>query len=288
MSEIGRITVLVDNCVQGRGLLAEHGLACWVEVRARRLLFDTGQGRALRHNAEHLGVPLRRTEAVALSHGHYDHTGGLDQVLELAPHATVYAHPAVLEHKYARGAGANGREIGIPSKGRARLASAGGPAAETAVRLHPTAEPTEIGDGVFVTGEIPRRTAYEDTGGSFFTDRGGASADPLIDDQALFVESRTGTVVVLGCAHAGVINTLLYVRELTGGKPVHAVLGGMHLLHASRERMERTIEALRELDIPCLAPGHCTGPSAIAELWSALPRTCRALGAGARLEFELP
>ena len=281
MSGIGRITVLVDNCAQGRGLLGEHGLSFWIEVRGRGVLFDTGQGMALAHNAERLGVPLRRTDAVALSHGHYDHTGGLDHVLELAPQARVFAHPAVLERKYARDAGEDSREIGVPSVVRAGLA-------RPRVWLHPTAQPTEICEGVFVTGEIPRRTAYEDTGGSFYADRKGESEDPLVDDQALFIGSRTGTVVVLGCAHAGVINTLRYVRELTDGKPIRAVLGGMHLLKASRERMDRTIEALRELDVDCLAPGHCTGPAATAELWSALPGKCRACGAGTRLEFELP
>ena len=279
MSEVARITVLVDNCVAGLGLLAEHGLALWVEMRGRRLLFDTGQGMVLSHNAGNLGIALKEVDAVVLSHGHYDHTGGLNPVLEAAPQAKVYAHPAVLQPKYVRKHDGTSRDVSMPSPAEGALRNRG-----DAVTW--TERPTEIHDGLFVTGKIPRRTDFEDTGGPFFIDREYQQADALLDDQAVFFDSCAGTVVLLGCAHAGVINTLQYVRELTGGKPIHAVVGGMHLVTASRNRMDQTIHGLRQLDVRRLGPAHCTGAAPTAELWGTFPERCLSCAVGTKMEFE--
>jgi len=281
MDENGRITVLVDDCVRGRDLLGEHGLAFWVEIRGRRLLFDTGQGVGLAHNAKLLGIRLESANAVVLSHGHYDHTGGLGHVLEVAPQAEIYVHPAALEPKYVRTDDGAVKEAGMPSA--VRKAVDARPHSLIAVE-----RPTEIVDGVFVTGEIPRRTEYESTGGAFFADSGGQHADPLPDDQAMFVESRHGTIVLLGCGHAGVINTLQYVRDLADGKSIHAVVGGMHLIKASRDRMERTVDSLCRMGVERLVPGHCTGTAATAELWSALPGRCDSCEVGTVVEFGIP
>jgi len=149
----------------------------------------------------------------------------------------------------------------------------------------PTDKPTEIADGLFVTGEIPRVTDFEDTGGPFFLDENCEHPDPLIDDQALFFESPRGTVVILGCAHAGVINTLRYVRHLTNDKPIHAILGGLHLVWAAEERVSRTIEALREFGVERIGIAHCTGFEASGALLTALPGKCHACIAGSVVEF---
>ncbi len=281
MNDIARVTVLVDNCVQGTDLLAEHGLAFWIEIRGRHLLIDTGQGRVLSHNAQHLGIPLDRLDTVVLSHGHYDHTGGLHQVLQAAPQARVYAHPAVLGGKYGRKDDGTSSDIGMPSPSSAALRERG-------EELVWTEGSAEVGGGLFATGEIPCRTDYEDTGGPFFTDGECQQADAILDDQAVFFESRLGTVVLLGCAHAGVINTLQYIRELTDARPIHTVIGGMHLVTASRNRMDRTIEDLRRLDVQRLGPAHCTGVAATAELWNAFPGRCFSCGVGLQIEFEIP
>ena len=107
-----------------------------------------------------------------------------------------------------------------------------------------------------------------------------------MDDQALFFDTRDGVVVMLGCAHAGVVNTLLHIRQLTHHRPIHAVLGGMHLLLASPERMARTVEALRDLGIARLGPAHCTGVAAAARLWAEFPQACFACSVGTRLVFQ--
>ena len=148
-----------------------------------------------------------------------------------------------------------------------------------------TYEPTEIADGLFVTGEIPRVTDFEDTGGPFFLDENCERPDPLIDDQALFFDSPRGTVVILGCAHAGVVNTLRYVRQLTNDKPIHAILGGLHLLWATEERVSQTVEALRALEIEHIGIAHCTGFEASGALLTALPGKCHACIAGSVVEF---
>ena len=127
---------------------------------------------------------------------------------------------------------------------------------------------------MFLTGPVPRYTAFEDVGGAFCRDPEGAVADPIADDQALYIDTPRGIVVVLGCAHAGVINTVNYVRALTGGKPLHMVVGGMHLANASRERVAATVAALGHARIDRLLPAHCTGPDATAALRAAFPGAC--------------
>ncbi len=280
MGDIARITVLVENHAQGRGLLAEHGLSYWIEIKGRYLLFDTGQGLVLSSNAERLGVSLNLADAIILSHGHYDHTGGVDSVLQVAPHLKVYGHQAVLAPKYARGSDGSCHDCGMPLPAKEAIRECGD-------RFINTERPTEIVDGLFATGEAPRRTEYEDTGGPFFTDPKCGNADPLLDDQAVIFDASRGTVVLLGCAHAGIINTLEYVRELTHGRRIHAVMGGMHLVAASRERMDRTISALRQFEVECLYPAHCTGFAATADLWNAFPGKCFQCMVGTTMEFEI-
>jgi len=274
-----RVTAVVENTAGARDMLTEHGLAFWIDTGSRRVLFDTGQGKVLRHNARRLGVRLELADAIVLSHGHYDHTGGLGQALRTAPRAKVYAHPAALRPKYARNDDGTARDLGIPSLDEETVR-------KQASELVWTRQPTEFCDGLFVTGEIPRVTAFEDTGGPFFLDRDCQHPDPLIDDQCVFFQCLQGTVVLLGCAHAGVVNTLRYVEQLTGNRPIHAVMGGMHLGGASRERMNHTILAFSEFDIRHLGPAHCTGMAATAELCTAFPERCFACRAGTTMAFE--
>lgn len=276
-----RITILVENTAGGRGILAEHGLSMWIETPSCRVLFDTGQdqGRVLESNARTLSVPLERADAVVLSHGHYDHTGGLAWMLRTAPQAKVYAHPEVFDKKFSRNDDGTGRAAGL-------VVRTGEQALWQATEFVSTDQPTEICDGLFVTGEIPRETDFEDTGGPFFTDKDCQTPDPLIDDQAMYFESAAGTVVLLGCAHAGVVNTLQYIQKLTDGMKIHAVLGGMHLVGASRERIDRTIKAFAELGIERIGPAHCTGLAATTQLWTSLPGKCFTCHAGTKLEFE--
>ena len=127
---------------------------------------------------------------------------------------------------------------------------------------------------------------FEETGGPFYLDESCTEPDPLLDDQALYVETRAGLVVVLGCAHAGTVNTLDYVAELTGGRPIVALLGGMHLVRAGKSRLDATIAALKRHNVERIGAAHCTGMPATAYLWSQLPGQCFECAAGSTFNFD--
>jgi 7,8-dihydropterin-6-yl-methyl-4-(beta-D-ribofuranosyl)aminobenzene 5'-phosphate synthase len=273
-----RLTALAENTVWGGDLLAEHGLSLLIEADGHEVLFDTGQGKVLLGNARQLGVKLVQVEAVVLSHGHYDHTGGLARILTLAARPAIYLHPAALEKKYARLDTPPHRSIGIPAPGAQRIRMHAG-------RVVWTRQPAEVCPGIYVTGEVPRNTDFEDTGGPFFLDESCSRPDPLIDDQALYIESVEGLILVLGCAHAGVVNTLEYVSRLTGRSRIHAVLGGMHLWRASKERVEKTVRALERFQVRVIGSGHCTGPAAVARLQSRFGSRVVECITGSRLRF---
>jgi 7,8-dihydropterin-6-yl-methyl-4-(beta-D-ribofuranosyl)aminobenzene 5'-phosphate synthase len=256
------ITQLIENTVGGPGLLAEHGVAFFIEADGHRLLFDTGQGLALAHNVEQLGIRMEAVEAIILSHGHYDHAGGLIDALEMTGPVDVYLHPQALTAKFNR----NGREIGALIADDARLAS-------LTKKCIYTRSPTEIISGIHVTGEIPRRHTIEDTGGPFYLNSGCNQEDALLDDQALFIETPKGLIVLLGCGHSGVINTLEYIQRISGGKNTYAVMGGMHLLRATAERLTFTGDNLQQLSVQYLAPNHCTGLDAVCYFKRRFPDT---------------
>jgi 7,8-dihydropterin-6-yl-methyl-4-(beta-D-ribofuranosyl)aminobenzene 5'-phosphate synthase len=276
MPSSATITVLVDNSASKAGLIAEHGLAVWLDLGERRVLFDTGQTEAILANAQQLGIDLVAADAVVLSHGHYDHCGGLVHVLGVMDdEVPIHIHPIAMEPKY-RHAYAGGRYIGMSAPCLELLR-------RQAASLQTVTAPTEIAPGLFLTGEIPRAHPQERSEEGFCLDADGRRADPLRDDQALFFGTAAGTIVLLGCAHAGVINTLDYIRHLTGGQPIHAVLGGMHLRSASDERIAWTLDALRQFSVERLYPAHCTGAKAVAVMQAAFPGRCLPCGVGTTL-----
>jgi 7,8-dihydropterin-6-yl-methyl-4-(beta-D-ribofuranosyl)aminobenzene 5'-phosphate synthase len=271
------ITILVDNRA-GSGLIGEHGLSVWIEAAGRRVLFDTGQGHALMLNSAVLNIDLTEADTLVLSHGHFDHTGGVAQVLKAAGAIDTYCHPGVVLPRYSIRDRAP-RQIQMPGASMVAID------ALSQQNLHWVQQPMRISELIGVTGPIPRETAFEDTGGPFYLDPGGKRADAMDDDLALWIETDRGLVVCVGCCHAGVVNTLNYIRRLNPGAEIRAVVGGMHLLSAREERLEQTIAALRALGPELLVPCHCTGEEPVERMQAALGDHTLWGHAGLRLQF---
>jgi len=269
------ITIVVDNQA-GDGLRAEHGLSLWIDAGDTKILFDTGQGAALADNAGKLGIGLERADILVLSHGHYDHTGGVPLVLKSSRKAKVYCHAGVVQPRYSMRNG-TAKAIRMPSDSMAALDKL------PEENLHWTSRARLIAGGIGLTGPIPRETSFEDPGGPFFLDRQGRRADPIDDDLALWMTTGRGLVVCVGCCHAGIVNTLTHVFRLSGTNRLRAVIGGFHLLDAGTERLEQTMAALRSLAPELVVPCHCTGEKAIKMLTAALGE--RVVPGRARAEY---
>ena len=247
-------------------LLAEHGLSLLVRVQGdseqHTILFDTGYNSiGVLHNMDKLAVNPNELEAIVLSHAHMDHTGSLHPIvaklsapIPLVVHPDAFHYPRFVEEK-------NGSKRKFPrTLVRQDLA-------QKNVKIQESKTPTPILDGwILVTGEIERTTAFEKGMPGARLERDGRLEPDLIkDDQALVMNLKDkGLVVVSGCSHAGIINTILYAQKLTGIEPVHAVLGGFHLSGAFFELiLEDTIEMLKALSPAVLVPMHCTGRKAM-------------------------
>jgi len=255
-----RITTLSENTAGSRDLLAEWGLSFLIETGQETILFDTGKTISTAHNIDSLGVKFSKINKIVLSHGHFDHTGGLRQILQrIGKDIEVVAHPNVWAPKYRRRKGKKDRYIGIPFE-RQELESLG-------AMFVLTSESVKVAENCVTTGEVPMVTEYETIdSGLFVKTSSGWQPDELLDDLSLVIDTEPGLVVLLGCAHRGVINTLYHARKITGEKPIYAMLGGSHLVNAPRERVQRTVADLKKLDVQKMGLCHCTSLPAISTL----------------------
>ncbi len=277
-----RITVISENTAWGR-LIAEHGFCVLIEPEdSEPVLFDTGQGMALQYNAPLLGVDLSRINKVAISHGHYDHTGGLGYLISIPRRQTleIYLHPNALGEKLARSRAMEYRYIGMTDHpGLLRFGRA---------FLMMNVEPVEISKGISLTGEIPRRCEFEPTSKEFFELRVPdltMSEDHLMDDQSLIIDLGSEFALISGCAHAGIINTLEHAVELTGKDP-SIVIGGTHLMGASQERISKTVKRFREMGVRKVVLGHCTGWKAMRAFEDEYGENFISLHVGLRLDLK--
>jgi 7,8-dihydropterin-6-yl-methyl-4-(beta-D-ribofuranosyl)aminobenzene 5'-phosphate synthase len=275
------ITTLSENTAGMGNFLGEWGLSILLEIDNINILFDTGPSVSAIHNADTLKIDLTKVNKIVLSHGHYDHTGGLrDMLRRIGKEIEITAHPDIWQNKYSRRKNEPEKYIGIPFR-RTELESLG-------ARFNLTKEPSKITDNITTTGEVPMVTEYEQIDeGLFVKDSSGFQPDQVFDDLALVIKTERGLVVILGCAHRGMINTLYRARQLTGVENIYAVIGGSHLMTASEERLWLTINALKEFDVKRLGLCHCTDLPAASLLARELPEIFFFNKAGTRVTLPL-
>jgi 7,8-dihydropterin-6-yl-methyl-4-(beta-D-ribofuranosyl)aminobenzene 5'-phosphate synthase len=273
-----RITTLSENTATF-GFLAEWGLSILVEANDKKILVDCGMSISAAHNAQILGVDLSSIDCIVLSHGHPDHTGGLREVLKITGEVEVIAHPDIWAEKYVQPGPDEIRYAGVPFV-RTELEGLG-------ARFNISKESVRVADNIMTTGEIPMQTAYEHIDDNILVKKNGIlGPDPVADDNALIINTDFGLVVILGCAHRGIVNTLLHARRLTGNDQVFAAIGGIHLFRVSGDRIDQTIKDLREMGIVKLGVSHCTGFFALSRLAHEFKDTFFLNNAG--MQFALP
>jgi 7,8-dihydropterin-6-yl-methyl-4-(beta-D-ribofuranosyl)aminobenzene 5'-phosphate synthase len=253
---------LVDNTAQHSSTLwGEHGVSFAIETPHGKILFDTGQsGDVLVHNAEQMGIQLNQFSALAISHAHYDHTGGIEGFMAMARQdIALYASPALFQERFEMKEG-QPQFIGMKLS-RAQLSQ------KFDLRLG--VEPMQILPGVWTTGEICDRSALEGRSSQHFIKENGEwQPDPYRDDLSLVLETSDGLVVVCGCCHAGLLNTLAHVRQVFQ-KPIRTIIGGTHLMSLTAEALTHVVETLGSTFHPhtlSLYPNHCTGEQAFLAL----------------------
>lgn len=273
-----RITILCENSVGAiSGTLGEHGFAALIQPSVGEpLLFDTGQGATLLHNARRMQKDLALVTRVALSHGHYDHAGGLLPLLQECGPKKVYGHPDIFTPRFRVKDTGECLAIGIPHS-QALLEAAG---ADFDLSL----DFREIAPGMYLTGEIPRATAFETGDQGLYCDCTGQVVDSTPDDQSLILDTDRGLVILMGCCHAGLVNTLEHVAYSLGRRDVYAVLGGTHLGFCGQAQLESAIAALKGWGIRKIAASHCTGFAASARLSRELPQEFQQAVVGYTLE----
>jgi 7,8-dihydropterin-6-yl-methyl-4-(beta-D-ribofuranosyl)aminobenzene 5'-phosphate synthase len=275
-----KVSTLSENTAL-HGYIGEYGLSLFIEAEGKRILFDTGLSFSAYHNAQLMGVDLTKVDCIVLSHGHQDHTGGLAEMLRrIGKETEVIAHPGVFEPRYTlRDGQAQERFIGMPCA-REELENHG-------ARFTLSKEPVCIIPDIMTTGEIPMLTEYEKVEGNLHVREGDSYLpDKIADDLSLIIKTESGLVVITGCGHRGIVNIINHACKLTGSDNVYAVIGGIHLFRASKERVQNTIVELKNRGVKKLGVSHCTGFHASAKIAESFPKEFFLNNAGNR--FVLP
>jgi 7,8-dihydropterin-6-yl-methyl-4-(beta-D-ribofuranosyl)aminobenzene 5'-phosphate synthase len=270
------ITSLMDDYCPKRGLRGEHGLSLYIEAQDTRLLFDTGQGEGFIRNARNLGVELSGLDAVVLSHGHYDHGGGLKilyEALEPLPPPLFAGKDFGLPRMSRSEAGL--KDIGIPEP----ILPARVPAAIVIGQIE------ELAPQVYLLPRAERLDGREATPRFRRIQDGAEVVDDFDDELSLVLDEKDGIVVVSGCAHRGILNIARAAIESFPGKRLKALVGGFHLVDASPEELSRVADGIASMKPGAVLCAHCTGLPGFAALSQALPGKLRWLSCGMRVSL---
>jgi len=253
------VTTLVENTSGVPTLYGEWGQSLLVEVDGLKILFDTGPSGHVIDNAKILGIDLSTIDRIVLSHGHYDHTGGLKDVLALIrgsgnrPNGIeVIAHPDIFQEKHFYLKGLPAKDIGVPGT-RAELEALG-------ARFNLSQDPVRLSDNIMTTGEVQISIDFEQIDPTLHVkEEENYLPDQLADDLSLIIKTEKGLIILLGCGHRGLINTILHAQKIAGVEQIYAVIGGTHLISANKVQMDETVKALKRFNITKLGVSHCTG-----------------------------
>ncbi|WP_320169682.1 MBL fold metallo-hydrolase [Maridesulfovibrio sp.] len=268
---VSRVSVLCDNKALKDSLGKEWGLSMAVNLPGDELWFwDCGATPLFLKNAAEMEISPEKGKGIALSHGHWDHTGGMDALMQTEFMGPVYAHPDFAAERYSLSRDGSAKSASFPCEYPGTII----------VRDH-----VELDEGLYMITSIPRREGLFEATEGLFTDQEMALTDHVPDDAFLLLMSSSGPVVILGCCHSGLANTLYHLRELTGIDSVHAILGGLHLYRADEAEFERTAAVIEEFKPEMISPGHCTGDDGFAFLEKRLSCKVLPMGSGAVYEF---
>jgi 7,8-dihydropterin-6-yl-methyl-4-(beta-D-ribofuranosyl)aminobenzene 5'-phosphate synthase len=277
-------TLLDDYSGYDPSFYGQHGLSFLIDVIAgsarKRILFDTGQsGKPILYNMGKMGLNPKHIDMVFLSHCHYDHTGGLIEMLRAIDETvTVIAHPSIFRRNLKE---QNFRHVGVYDS-KEEIEKYG---AKWILDSHPR----KLMDGVITTGEIPigERVDFErETTSSLYTIVDGKLVqDDMLDDVSIAIKTGESLVVVSGCSHAGIVSIVKRSMQVTGSDRIKAVVGGYHLIDAKRERIEQTVKNLEDLRVEKIYTGHCTGIKAECSLLSEFGVNFEKLHSGKVMRF---
>lgn len=269
-----RFKILMENKTDGPGCIAEHGLSIYIEAQGRKLLFDTGASPLFAQNARAMGVDLSQVEALVISHGHYDHTGGVPQFCELNQIAPIYIHQGAFYETYGKEDGKwESQTCGIRWNDHQR--------SMIDPRIVRTNGPEWISENIVISGTIPEIPGFEPAE-SFYRkcQDGSYEPDPMDHEQILVIREPEGLYVFSGCSHRGVVAAVRRARELFDGERIAVLTAGMHLYSAGKDMRKKVVDQIIQEEMDLIMPVHCTGIDAICDLKTALGDKCVAATAG--------
>lgn len=265
-----KLSVIIDNTAHDRALAKEWGLAMAIETDEGMFLWDTGGSDELLNNAREMGIDLEQAGSVSLSHGHYDHTGGLESLMTgTAFSGEIIAHPRAFVDRYSVSSGES-RAIG--TRYTPETFTSSGP-------VH------ELSQTLTLLTSIPRQPGLFQPVQGFYFDTKGTKPDIIEDDAFIVAKTESGPVAILGCCHSGLGNSLLQAQSILGIDEFYAVVGGLHLYRATDDEIRETADFLDKFKVKHTFAGHCTGDEPLRKLAGFTNANVQPMGSGLMLGF---